>query len=74
MARDYKREYRLFQSSPKMKMYRAKLNKYNRKRGTYGNGDGLDASHRGGKISGYEKKSTNRARKTPRMARGKQRR
>jgi len=57
-----------------MKKYRAKLNKYNRKRGTYGNGDGLDASHRGGKISGYEKQSSNRARKTPRMARGKQRR
>jgi hypothetical protein len=30
MARDYKREYRLFQSSPEMLEYRAELNKINR--------------------------------------------
>ena len=29
--RDYKDEYKKFQSSPKMKKYRAELNKYNRK-------------------------------------------
>ena len=60
--RDYKAEYKKFQSSAKSKKYRAELNKYNRKRGTYGNGDGKDASHRGGKIVGYESQSKNRGR------------
>ena len=60
--RDYKDEYKKFQSSPKSKKYRAELNKYNRKKGTYGNGDGKDASHKGGKISGFEKESVNRGR------------
>ena len=48
--RDYKKEYKKFQSSTKAKKYRAELNKYNRQKGTYGNGDGKDASHKGGKI------------------------
>jgi hypothetical protein len=61
--RDYKKEYKKFQSSGKMKKYRAKLNKYNRDNGTYGNGDSLDASHRGGKIAGYEAESKNRGRR-----------
>ena len=39
------------------------LNQYNRKKGTYGNGDGKDASHKGGKIVGFEKESTNRGRR-----------
>ena len=60
--RDYKAEYKKFQSSPKMKKYRAELNKYNRKKGTYGNGDGKDASHKGGKIVGFESQSKNRGR------------
>ena len=60
--RDYKAEYKKFQSSTKAKKYRAELNKYNRKRGTYGNGDGKDASHKGGKIVGYEAQSKNRGR------------
>ena len=60
--RDYKDEYKKFQSSTKSKKYRAELNKYNRKKGTYGNGDGKDASHKGGKIAGFEKESTNRGR------------
>ena len=60
--RDYKDEYKKFQSSTKAKKYRAELNKYNRKKGTYGNGDGKDASHKGGKIVGFEKESTNRGR------------
>ena len=63
MSRDYKKEYREHQSSPKRKKYRAKLNQYNRERGTYGNGDGLDASHKGGRIAGFEAQSKNRARK-----------
>ena len=61
--RDYKDEYKKFQSSDKSKKYRAELNKYNRKKGTYGNGDGKDASHKGGKISGFEKESVNRGRR-----------
>ena len=42
--RDYKKEYKKFQSGGKAKKYRAALNRFNRKKGTYGNGDGLDAS------------------------------
>ena len=61
--RDYKAEYKKFQSSTKSKKYRAELNAYNRKKGTYGNGDGKDASHKGGKIVGFEKESVNRGRR-----------
>jgi len=60
--RDYKDEYKKFQSSKKSKKYRAELNKYNRQKGTYGNGDGKDASHKGGKIVGFESQSKNRGR------------
>jgi len=60
--RDYKDEYKKFQSSKKSKKYRAELNKYNRQKGTYGNGDGKDASHKGGKIVGFESESKNRGR------------
>ena len=60
--RDYKDEYKKFQSSTKAKKYRAELNQYNRKKGTYGNGDGKDASHKGGKIVGFEAESKNRGR------------
>lgn len=61
--RDYKAEYKKFQSSTKSKKYRAELNKYNRDKGTYGNGDGKDASHKGGKIVGFESASKNRGRR-----------
>ena len=60
--RDYKTEYKKFQSSKKMRKYRAELNKYNREKGTYGNGDGKDASHKKGKIVGMEDQSVNRGR------------
>ena len=60
--RDYKKEYAKYGSSTKAKKYRAELNKYNRKKGTYGNGDGKDASHKGGKIVGFEAQSKNRGR------------
>jgi len=60
--RDYKKEYAKYGSSTKAKKYRAELNKYNRKKGTYGNGDGKDASHKGGKIVGFESQSKNRGR------------
>jgi hypothetical protein len=55
--------YKKYQSSDKAKKYRAELNQYNRKKGTYGNGDGLDASHKGGKIVGFETENKNRSRK-----------
>ena len=60
--RDYKDEYKKFQSSEKMRKYRAELVKYNRDKGTYGNRDGKDASHKDGKIVGMEDQSTNRGR------------
>jgi hypothetical protein len=60
--RDYKAEYKKYGSSTKAKKYRAELNKYNRQKGTYGNGDGKDASHKGGKIVGFEEQSKNRGR------------
>jgi len=60
--RDYKDEYKKFQSSEKMRKYRAELNKYNRKKGTYGNHDGKDASHKDGKIVGMEDEGINRGR------------
>ncbi len=60
--RDYKDEYKKFQSSEKMRKYRAELNRYNREKGTYGNGDGKDASHKKGKIVGMEDQSVNRGR------------
>ena len=60
--RDYKEEYKKYGSSTKSKKYRAELNQYNRKKGTYGNGDGKDASHKGGKIVGFESQSKNRGR------------
>ena len=60
--RDYKDEYKKFQSSEKMRKYRSELNRYNREKGTYGNGDGKDASHKDGKIVGMEDQSTNRGR------------
>ena len=60
--RDYKDEYKKFQSSKKMKKYRAELNQYNRRKGTYGNRDKKDASHRNGRIVGFEDESVNRGR------------
>ena len=61
--RDYKTEYKKYGSSKKSKKYRAELNKYNRQKGTYGNGDKKDASHKGGKIVGFEEQSKNRGRR-----------
>ena len=60
--RDYKDEYKKFQSSKKMKKYRAELNQYNRRKGTYGNRDKKDASHKNGRIVGFEDESVNRGR------------
>ena len=41
---------------------RMEANKFNRMKGTYGNGDGMDASHVNGKVTKLEKAKTNRAR------------
>lgn len=72
--RNYKEEYRKFQSSAKRRRYRAELNKYNRERGVYGNGDGKDASHKNGKIVGYESEAANRGRAEKSRLRGSRRR
>ena len=45
-----------------MKTYRVELNRYNRKKGTFGNKDKKDASHKNGKIVGFEDESANRGR------------
>tara|TARA_Y100000593_G_scaffold68388_1_gene125684 strand:- start:1831 stop:3000 length:1170 start_codon:yes stop_codon:yes gene_type:complete len=71
--RDYKAEYAKFQSSPERIKYRSELNKYNRERGTYGNGDGKDASHKGGKIVGFEDQSKNRGRREKSRLKGSKR-
>lgn len=60
--RAYQKEYNKTESAKK---HRAELNKENRKRGTYGNGDGKDVSHSSdGKNTKLESQSKNRARKT----------
>jgi len=41
------------------------VNKYNRDKGTYGNGDGLDAAHSGSRIRGFLKRALNRANNRP---------
>ena len=68
MSRNYKKEYREYQGKPAQREYRSGLNKENRRRGTYGNGDGLDVSHhhtkgRGGGVVGLEAQGKTRARK-----------
>ena len=64
--RNYKKEYKEYQGKPEQIKYRSGLVKENRKRGTYGNGDGLDVSHSNGrksKVKGLESPATNRSRK-----------
>ena len=53
----------LINRRPEQKKKRAELNRYNHEKGTYGNGDKLDASHIGGKIVGFEPQSKNRGRR-----------
>ena len=63
-GRDYSKQKK-YNATKEQTAKRVELNRYNRQKGTYGNGDGLDASHSpSGKIKGFEKASTNRARKT----------
>jgi hypothetical protein len=51
-----------YNRKPAQKKRRAALNKDNRNRGTYGNGDGLDVSHKKSGRTVLEKASTNRRR------------
>ena len=44
MPRDYAKEY-LYHKKPAQKKARARRNKANRDKGTYGNGDGKDVAH-----------------------------
>ena len=62
-ARAKKNAYnKAYHATPERKAYRASLNKANRSAGTYGNGDGKDASHtKSGKLV-KETASKNRAR------------
>ena len=71
MPRDYKDEYEKFQKDKST--YRAKLNKYNRDKGTYGNGDGQDATHNNGKISGFTQSSKNKGKKEKSRLKGSKR-
>lgn len=66
----YQKEYN---ARPRNKRRRAALNKYNRDHGTYGNGDNKDASHKGGKIVGFEDQRVNRARRERSRRRGSKR-
>ncbi len=71
MGRDYKDEYEKFQKH--RSAYRAKLNEFNRDKGTYGNGDGLDASHDDGKITGFKESSKNKGKKEKSRLKGSER-
>jgi len=51
-----------YNRKPAQKKRRAALNKENRRRGTYGNGDGKDVSHKKSGKTVLEKASTNRRR------------
>ena len=42
---NYKAQQKAYNKTPKGKALRKNANKLNRKLGTYGNGDGLDAAH-----------------------------
>lgn len=66
VKRDYKKEYEKYGSTDSAKKYRAELNRYNRRKGKYGNGDGKDAAHASnGMIVGYLSASKNRANNRP---------
>jgi hypothetical protein len=60
---NYKSYQKKYDSSELQIKKRTQLNKENRKRGTYGNGDGKDVSHRKNGETFLEKASKNRARK-----------
>ena len=59
---NYKAQQKAYNKTPKGKALRKNANKLNRKLGTYGNGDGLDAAHyKGSSTKGrLQKPSINR--------------
>ena len=57
-----RRARRKYNATPKAKKRRAELNKINRQKGTYGNGDGMDNSYTSKGKTVKEKASTNRRR------------
>lgn len=62
-AREVKKEYDTkYHKSSSRRKYRSELNKENRRRGTYGNGDGKDVSHTKQGTTVLESQSKNRAR------------
>jgi hypothetical protein len=68
--RNYKEEYKKYGSGGRAKKYRAFLNKINRRKGTYGNGDGLDEAHVGtSNRTTPQPESQNRANNRPRRRR-----
>lgn len=61
-ARKKKSEYdKDYQDSDSRKKYRAELNKINREKGTYGNGDGKDVAHKTKTKTRMQSQSKNRA-------------
>ena len=60
---NYKSYQKAYDARPMQIKKRAALNKENRKRGTYGNGDGKDVSHKKNGKTFLEAASKNRARK-----------
>lgn len=62
-AKKRRKQQRAYNKTAKGLMIRTQANKLNRKLGTYGNGDGKDASHTGKNTGKLESPSKNRARK-----------
>lgn len=61
-ARKKKKEYDTeYHSTDSRREYRSKLNKVNREKGTYGNGDGKDAAHKSKTKTRMQSQSSNRA-------------
>jgi hypothetical protein len=61
-ARKKKKEYDTeYHSTDDRREYRSKLNKINREKGTYGNGDGKDAAHTSKTRTRMQSQSKNRA-------------
>ena len=61
---NYKSYQKKYDGSKLQISKRSALNKENRRRGTYGNGDGKDVSHKKNGKTFLEKASKNRARKS----------
>ena len=72
-AREKKNEYqKKFNKKKDQVKKRVELNRHNREKGTYGNGDDMDASHMNGRIV-FERASRNRARREKSRLKGSKR-